>query len=146
MRRMITMTVGALALALATVLPQAPADAGQSLRGNLDIPSVNAAPELPQLELDKAKHPRSFKEQPPLIPHKVAKYETSLRANECLECHDKSTYKKEDAPMAGESHYIWRDGKNHNDKIARSRWFCRQCHDPQTETTPLVENTFQGVK
>lgn len=145
MRRMIVLTVGAFALALATVLPQAPADAetASNMRGYA-MSQTQPAPHY-KLDLSKEKHERSFKQQPPMVPHKVAKYKVDLRGNGCLKCHDKKTYKKEEAPMAGKSHYAVPGGKE-QDKIIMSRYFCSQCHAPMTNAKPLVENTFQGAK
>ena len=118
----------------------------QSLRGAVAIPAGQQAPQLAKVIVEEgAKWGRSFKEQPPLVPHSVQKYNVSLRMNKCLKCHDKDTYKDEKAPMIGKSHYMAADGREMN-KIHMSRYFCSQCHVSQTNTIPLVENTFASVK
>ena len=117
-----------------------------SLRGANAIPALNQAPmEYKQATMKKG-FKRTFKEQPPLIAHEIEntkKFQINLRANGCLDCHDKSTYEEEDAPMAGKSHYVGDDGKEKDD-INMSRYFCTQCHVPQADAKPLVENTFVG--
>ena len=32
------------------------------------------------------------------------------------------------------------------DQVSRARWFCTQCHVPQEDTKPLVQNIFQPAK
>jgi nitrate reductase (cytochrome), electron transfer subunit len=129
-----------------TMLIATPAKAAEvkSLRGDLDIPSQQAAPDVPKLEVVD-KFERSFKSQPPLVPHKSEKYKISLKSNKCLKCHSKKNYKEEEAPMAGKSHYTDASGKE-TDKFNMSRYFCNQCHVTQTLTKLLVENTFVGSK
>lgn len=88
---------------------------------------------------------RSFKIQPPVIPHKIDKESINLKVNTCLKCHSEKTYKQKKAPKAGDSHYISRDGKV-LETISTRRYFCNQCHAPQTDASPLVENRFEGAK
>ncbi len=125
-----------------TMLIAAPAEAAEvkSLRGDLDIPSQQAAPDVPKLEVVE-KFERNFKSQPPLVPHKFEKYKISIKSNKCLKCHSKKNYKEEEAPMAGKSHYTDDSGKE-SDKFNMSRYFCTQCHVPQKLVKPLVANTF----
>jgi len=101
-------------------------------------------PEVFKPKVDQPSIKRNFKAQPPLIPHTVDKYEINLKINRCLKCHDKPNYEDEEAPMVGKSHYIGPDGKE-RDQINMSRYFCSQCHVPQTVATPLVENSFVGT-
>ncbi len=88
---------------------------------------------------------RNYKIQPPLIPHKIDKEKINLKVNTCLKCHSEKTYKKKKAPKVGDSHYITRDGKV-QETISSRRYFCNQCHAPQTDAQPLVENIFEGAK
>lgn len=150
MKRMIvSLSVGmaiGLALGLSTALPGSVASAEEvkSLRGTLALPDAKSPPPVFKLKLDQEKFERNFKTQPPLIPHKVAKYRVNLKANRCLKCHDKTTYKEEEAPMAGKSHYLDAAGKE-TETINMGRYFCSQCHVPQTDARPLVANTFKGA-
>ncbi len=146
MKRMIvSMTVGlALVLATALVPTLASAESAQSLRGKLALSEQKSPPRAPKLKLDQDKFDRNFKTQPPLVPHKVAKYRVNLKANRCLKCHDKANYKEEESPMVGKSHYMDADGKEMK-KINMGRYFCMQCHVPQADAKPLVANTFKGT-
>ncbi len=146
MKKTIGTVMASLALALALLLPQGSLRADQvtSLRGDLAIPAGNLPPATYKLERPGKPFPRAFKQQPPLITHRAAKYKIDLKENRCLNCHDKSTYKKEEAPMASKTHYIDASGVE-RDQINMKRYFCTQCHVPQTNARPLVENTFIGI-
>lgn len=84
---------------------------------------------------------RSWDLQPPSIPHSIEKDRISLTENTCMKCHSKDNAAKENAPEIGESHYTARDGSK-LDKPSARRHFCSQCHTPQADLAPLVENTF----
>ena len=88
---------------------------------------------------------RSYKLQPPMIPHEIAKYEINLKVNGCLSCHGEKTYQEKKAPKVGDSHYKTRDGKVLQ-TISSRRYFCTQCHVPQENADPLVQNNFHGAK
>jgi nitrate reductase (cytochrome), electron transfer subunit len=85
----------------------------------------------------------AWEEQPPLIPHPIDKYSIDLRQNGCLKCHSPATYEANKAPKVADSHFFDRDG-NRTEQLAPRRYFCTQCHAPQTGAMPLVENIFQG--
>ena len=84
---------------------------------------------------------RSWELQPPSIPHSIEKDRISLQENTCMTCHSKENFEKEKAPEIAESHYVARDGST-LDKPSSRRYFCNQCHTPQADLAPLVENTF----
>jgi len=88
---------------------------------------------------------RSYKQQPPMVPHSIEKDKINLKSNTCLKCHSKATAKKEKAPVVGDSHFLNRDGKK-QEKISSRRYFCDQCHAPQVDASPLVKNDFAGAK
>ncbi|GBE43723.1 MAG TPA: nitrate reductase cytochrome c-type subunit; periplasmic nitrate reductase electron transfer subunit [Rhizobiales bacterium] len=88
---------------------------------------------------------RSWKQQPPTIPHKIEKDEINLQVNTCLRCHGAANYKKEKAPKVGDSHFIAADGTK-SDKLDMRRYTCDQCHAPQQKVEPLIGNTFRTVK
>lgn len=112
-----------------------------SLRGatNLDAPA-NSIEKMEQKKVDGG-FDRAWDLQPPSIPHAIDKERISLKENTCMKCHSKDNFEKEKAPEIGESHYIARDG-NTLDKPSSRRHFCNQCHTPQVDAAPLVENTF----
>lgn len=85
---------------------------------------------------------RAYRQQPPLIPHQIDRYQIDLKANQCLGCHDWSVAAKNGAPTLSMTHYLDRDGRQ-TDTVAGTRWFCTQCHVPQAEAKDLVENTFK---
>lgn len=123
------------------------ADNPKSLRG-ID---VNAA-DTPAATLNyTGKRPgtqplvnRTFSTQPPVIPHAVENFdEITLEENQCLTCHGPDVYKKKNAPVIGTSHFIDRNG-NKLESTASARHNCVQCHVPQVDAPPLVENVFQG--
>ncbi len=85
---------------------------------------------------------RNYRQQPPLIPHAIAQYQIDMRTNQCLSCHDWTKAGERNAPTLSMTHYLDRDG-NELDQIAGTRYFCNQCHVPQADALPLVDNTFE---
>jgi len=88
---------------------------------------------------------RNFDDQPPLVSHEVDKYPITLKTNGCMDCHSQENYKKEKATKIPTTHYVGADGKTLSN-ISSRRHFCLQCHVPQVDTKPLVDNTFQHAK
>ena len=87
---------------------------------------------------------RTFSTQPPVIPHAVDNFdEITLEENQCLSCHGPDVYEKKNAPMIGKSHFIDRNG-NKLATTSSARHNCVQCHVPQIDAPPLVENAFKG--
>lgn len=79
---------------------------------------------------------RSFKEQPPLIPHAVDNFdEITVADNQCLECHSPETAPAKKAPKVADSHLA-------RGTITMDRYQCNTCHVPQVEAPPLVRSTF----
>lgn len=150
MKKPSTLTLATLLAATAWALwsPLAhAADPAKSMRGA----DVNAADAPGDTKAWAGKRPgtqplvaRTFSTQPPVIPHAVENFdEITLEENQCLSCHGVDTYKKKNAPVIGDSHFIDRDGK----KLATAsaaRHNCVQCHVPQVDAPPLVDNAFQG--
>lgn len=142
MKKTILTTVAAMAAMF--LVSQGIAAGVQSLRGAPDLAATNQdAPREGKLMTQQGGFERAFKEQPPLIPHKMDKSEINLKVNGCMKCHSKETFEKEKAPEVGESHYIDANG-NKLDTISMRRYFCTQCHVPQVSADPLVENTFKA--
>lgn len=130
---------GALAVAFAGV-------AKAEVKGLSDgkYESLNAAPPVYSV-VETKKHERTFRQQPPMVPHQIDKYQIDMKVNECLKCHDWKNAAKEKAPELAESHYKDRDG-NQYETVYRGRWFCNTCHAPQTDAKPMVDNTFQATR
>lgn len=88
---------------------------------------------------------RNYFQQPPMIPHKVEEYRITANNNKCMSCHSWDNYKEANATKISQTHFKDRDGKDHSTLAAR-RYFCNQCHVPQVDAQPLVENEFKPVK
>ncbi|AWK89801.1 ferredoxin (plasmid) [Azospirillum thermophilum] len=112
----------------------------KTLRGDQPVQDNSEASDVPVYR-EGGVHERNYRQQPPLIPHRIEKYEVDLKVNQCLRCHDWSNAKKMGAPQVSETHFIDRSGKR-LDQVAGTRWFCTQCHVPQTDAKPLVDNLF----
>ena len=114
-----------------------------SLRGTTSMNENNTVVDLSR-QATGALFDRAYRQQPPLIPHKVDKYQINLKVNQCMRCHDWPYSVTENAPKISETHYFNREGVA-LDKVARTRWFCTQCHVPQVNATALVPNTFKSA-
>lgn len=89
---------------------------------------------------------KNYRQQPPLIPHKIDKYQVNLKANQCLRCHSwpyNTDFKTVAAP---ESHYVDAQTGKRSDDISKGRWFCTQCHVPQSNAPELIENFFKPAE
>jgi cytochrome c-type protein NapB len=143
-KKSIFAALGAIGFALAIMAaPAATASADQvkSLRGSVAVDEADQAPDIHDPSAGK-RFERAFRQQPPLIPHKIDKYEIDMKVNQCMRCHDWPYNVKENAPKISETHYRNREGTA-LDVLSRNRWFCTQCHVPQTDALPLVDNSFQ---
>jgi nitrate reductase (cytochrome), electron transfer subunit len=116
----------------------------QSLRGAQPIDKVNSKAEFKKWQPDRDTIPRAYIQQPPLVPHSVDKYTINLKVNKCMDCHSWNNYKEAKATKIGRSHFKDRDGNDSGD-LDGSRYFCSQCHTPQVDAKPLVENTFKPM-
>ncbi len=131
-----------LVLGVATLMPTGGVTGElKSLRGEVGIGETDAIPDIHAVK-EGSDHGRAYRQQPPLIPHKIEKYEIDLKVNQCMYCHDWPNNTKMGAPKISETHYIDREG-NRLDNVAGTRWFCVQCHVPQTDAKPLVDNGFK---
>ena len=99
------------------------------------------APALADPVTDDVRKMRNYPEQPPVIPHSITGYQLSLNTNRCLECHRRQFTEASGAPMISVTHFMDRDFQVLAD-VAPRRYFCLQCHVPQTEARPLVDNSF----
>lgn len=136
MKRLLTMIVLATGLLSGVVFAQEINEIG--------VVSIqkNSKANLYSPERDSTGIPRNYEKQPPLIPHSVMGYEISQNFNKCMDCHSKDRAKETGAKKVGESHYLTREGAQLGN-ISPRRYFCMQCHVPQFDAKPLVENTFK---
>jgi len=120
------------------------ADEVKSLRGGTDINAASNAVEVKRNVNDNGPISRDYVQQPPLIPHKIKGYKINLKFNKCLTCHSWANYKRYGATKVSQTHFSGRDGEALSN-VSPRRYFCTQCHVPQADAKPLVENSFKPV-
>ncbi|AFJ47237.1 nitrate reductase cytochrome c-type subunit [Shimwellia blattae] len=94
---------------------------------------------------EQERMPLNYVNQPPLVPHSVEGYQVTTKTNRCLQCHGVASYRTTGAPRISPTHFTDSDGHVLAD-VAPRRYFCLQCHVPQSETPPIVENTFSPLQ
>lgn len=124
----------------------------------LDKHSVFDTPD-PIVAVDTAAEPgesqllgKYFSEAPPLIPHQIKEFlPITIENNQCAECHDQpdmigKKIDEGDPTPAPASHYtdLRRDPGKVTGKLIGARYVCTQCHAPQEDAKPLVENTYRS--
>ena len=151
MNKQTLLTRWALALALALALAAGAASAApdeafapvklQTLRG-ADVPASDPEGEGTRFGRDQPPLPRDFVQQPPLIPHTIKGYTVTMSFNKCLDCHAWSRAKESGATKISVTHFRTRDGVELS-SVSPRRYFCNQCHVPQSDAAPLVGNSFK---
>ncbi|MCW9024799.1 MAG: nitrate reductase cytochrome c-type subunit [Gammaproteobacteria bacterium] len=146
MRKSTLTGVGVL-LANFAIAPLAVSDTGgiTSLRGSNELDNQSDMPVAQQWQRDRDPIERDYIQQPPLIPHTTKGYKINIKFNKCLTCHSWANYKEKGATKISQTHFSDRD-EHVLANIAPRRYFCNQCHVPQVDAKPLVENTFNPVK
>lgn len=134
-------TIAGILVTLVTLMPGLSLSDVASLRGDNALDQGAASIEKKKQAIQSGGFERSWELQPPSVPHSIDKDRISAKENTCLSCHNKTNFEKENAPEVAESHYQDRDG-NVLEKISSRRWFCGQCHTPQVDAAPLINNTF----
>ena len=114
----------------------------ESLRGDVPIEQLSKNDNMFRPERDQDLIPRDFQKQPPLIPHSIKGYNITQNFNKCMDCHSKERAEETGATLVAKSHYLDREDKKHPN-ISPRRYFCLQCHVPQFDAKPLVENTYK---
>ncbi|HHQ42956.1 MAG TPA: nitrate reductase cytochrome c-type subunit [Chromatiales bacterium] len=115
-----------------------------SLRGQAAIDETTRPPEPKRWQRDRGPLPREHVGQPPLIPHSIKGYKINLKFNKCLTCHSWANAGEAGAPKVSVTHFKDREG-NVLGNVSPRRYFCTQCHVPQVDAPPLVENTFEPL-
>lgn len=103
------------------------------------------SPEWHNMPKETGKHPLTFVNQPPMIPHSIKGYQVTKNVNQCLNCHGVENYRNTGAPRISPTHFMDRDGNVEGD-VSPRRYFCLQCHVEQADVKPIVENKFQSTK
>jgi len=134
----------AAALLVASASTLAMAQSFSALRGSTPL-DQEAQPPLVTPELNTSeREARNYPEQPPVIPHATEGYEVSIHGNKCLSCHARSRVRESQAPMISITHFADRDGQ-FLASISPRRYFCTQCHVPQHNVKPPVQNDFVDI-
>ncbi|MFH0258043.1 nitrate reductase cytochrome c-type subunit [Vibrio rumoiensis] len=115
----------------------------ESLRGATELEATRPADDFKRFPKDH-KVDSSYVYQPPLIPHTIRNYEVSLNANKCLSCHSWKNAKEMGATKISVTHYVNRQDAVLSD-VSPRRYFCLQCHVPQADAKPLVDNKYEPV-
>jgi cytochrome c-type protein NapB len=134
----------AAALSASLVQAQEKAPAVTPLRGATPIPETSDSG-IYKMERHDRVIPRNHSWQPPIIPHNVKGYQITKNVNTCMVCHARSAAQRTGATPVAKSHYLDRDGKT-LPTISTRRYFCLQCHVPQFDAEPMVDNTFRSPK
>jgi nitrate reductase (cytochrome), electron transfer subunit len=111
------------------------------LRGNTALQNEASPPLMPKMINDDIRKGRAFAMQPPVIPHQIENYQIDKNFNQCMTCHARNRVAESQAPMVSVTHYMDR-GNNFGSEISTRRYFCNQCHVPQYDVKPPVENSF----
>lgn len=117
----------------------------QSLRGANPLNEPSKEPQAMKWQNDREPITRDYVQQPPMVPHKIKGYRINKKFNKCLTCHSWANYKEAGATKISQTHFSDREN-NVLANIAPRRYFCTQCHVPQVNAKPLVENTFNPLQ
>jgi len=130
-------------LAAALAAPAVAADGlSDPMRGSAPILDEAQPPPLANQENKDVRRVRSHPMQPPTIPHRIDGYQLDKSVNRCLFCHARNRIEETKAIPLSVTHYMDRDGSVRGD-ISPRRYFCTQCHVPQDEVKPLVDNRYE---
>ena len=114
------------------------------LRGPTPLDEEPQPPPLAREINNDQRQARSWPEQPPVIPHTIQGYQITLNANKCLTCHGRQFTAQSQAPMISITHFMDRDLQTLA-SVSPRRYFCTQCHVPQNDVEPVIENQFVDI-
>ena len=115
-----------------------------TLRGPAPLDENDAAPVIAKVVNSDIRQVRNYPDQPPVIPHKIDSYQIDTKFNQCLTCHARSAIEVSQAPMVSVTHFMDREGQ-FLASVSPRRYFCTQCHVPQSDARPKLENSFVDV-
>ncbi len=86
---------------------------------------------------------RAFENAPPMISHDIeGMLPITTNNNSCLGCHDPAVASAVGATSVPKSHMFNMRKQSVMTTVSNARYSCTQCHAPQSDNEPLVENTF----
>jgi cytochrome c-type protein NapB len=142
MRKFLTLLVAALlGVAASGASAQRALD---NMRGPTPLAETTKPAPMVNPDNSDVRRARNYAMQPPVIPHKIEAYQVDKNANRCMMCHARTRTQESQAPMISVTHFQNRDG-NFLAELSPRRYFCLQCHVPQADLRPLVENTYKDV-
>ena len=136
-------TAVALALVAACIGAAIAVDTTDRMRG-APITDTTAPPPITNPDNSDVRRQRAYAMQPPVVPHKIEGYQLDKNANRCMMCHSRTRTQESQAPMISVTHFQDRNG-DFLAELSPRRYFCLQCHVPQAELKPLVNNRFVDV-
>ena len=142
MKKVIVLIVN---MTLLLTIGSAVAEHIHSLRGDNNLDSGSNEVIIKQIQRDREPIARDYVQQPPLVPHKIEGYTVNLKFNKCLSCHSWKNYKKAGATKISQTHFTDR-AENVLANVSSRRYFCTQCHVPQANAKPLIENDFKPLQ
>lgn len=126
--------------------PDAPLERSlDPLRRGAPLTEEPPAAPMARVENFDLRRERGWPEQPPTIPHTTDGYQVDRNFNRCMSCHARANAERFQAPMVSVTHFMDRDGQVLAQLSAR-RYFCTQCHVPQTDARLLIENDYKTVE
>ena len=137
----ILLLVAALAAGSSSLLAQT---LNSGLRGPAPLDDEGPAPPMMPTRNTAEREPRNYPEQPPVIPHSIDGYLIDINGNKCLSCHARARTGESQAPMVSITHFMDRDGQ-FLASVSPRRFFCTECHVPQSVATPPVSNDFVDI-
>ena len=114
------------------------------LRGPTPLNEEGPAAPMTPMRNTAEKEVRNYPEQPPVIPHSIEGYQIDINGNKCLSCHARARTGESQAPMVSITHFMDRDGQ-FLASVSPRRYFCVQCHVPQSAVRPPIVNRFVDV-
>lgn len=94
---------------------------------------------------DEGIQPRDMLYAPPVVPHAIKGMQITKNTNRCLDCHNADAAEFTGATPPSKTHFYDRAG-NLSEQISPRRYFCLQCHVPQTGAQPIVGQNYQPMK
>ena len=104
----------------------------------------NVAPAVHNVPKEQNAPALNYVNQPPLIPHSVSGMQVTKNVNQCLNCHSAENSRITGATRISPTHFMSRDGAISPNASPR-RYFCLQCHVPQTDAKAIVPNEFKPL-
>jgi cytochrome c-type protein NapB len=114
------------------------------LRGPAPLNEEGPAPPMTPMRNTAEKEIRNYPEQPPVTPHSIDGYQVDINGNKCLSCHARARTGESQAPIVSITHFMDRDGQ-FVASVSPRRFFCTECHVPQSVSNPPVSNDFVDI-